>query len=59
MMDQNKDLPLPDCKSNSELASKFNIFFIDTITKIRDDLGEHEDFIFNSQFNLNIELEVF
>ena len=54
MMGQNKDLPLLDCESDSELASKFNIFFIDKITKIRDDLGKQEDFIPNSQFNDNI-----
>ena len=29
MMGQNKDLSLPDCESDSELASKFNIFFIE------------------------------
>ena len=59
MMDQNKDLPLPDCKLDSELVSKFNIFSIDKITKIRDNLGEQEDIILNSQFNDNIKLEVF
>ena len=59
MMGQNKDLPLPDCMLDSELVSKFNIFSIDKITKIRDDLGEQEDFILNSPFNGNIKLEVF
>ena len=59
MMGQNKDLLLPECKSDSELASRFNIFFFDKITKIREDLGRQEDFIPNSQFNDNIKLEVF
>ena len=55
MMGQNKDLPLPDCEPDSELASKFNIFFSEKkITKIREDLGEQGDFIPNSQFIDNI-----
>ena len=58
-MGQNKDLPLPDCESDNELASKFNIFFIEKITKIREDLGEQEDFIPNSHFNDKIKLEAF
>ena len=33
MMGWNKDLPLPDCESDSELASKFNIFFIEKNNK--------------------------
>ena len=28
MMGRNKDLSLPDCGSDSELANRFNIFFI-------------------------------
>ena len=59
MMGQNKDLPLPDCGSDSELANKFNIFFIEKITKIREDLTEQEDIITNNQFNNKIKLEVF
>ena len=59
MMGWNKDLSLPDCESDSELASKFNRFFIDKITKIREDLGEQEDFIPNIQFKDEIKLRYF
>ena len=58
MIGQNKDLPLPDSKLDSELASS-TYFLLIKITKIRDDLGKQENFILNSQFNDNIKLEAF
>ena len=58
MMGRNKDLLLLDCASDSELANRFNIFFIDNKNK-REDLGEEEDFISNNQFNDKNKLEVF
>ena len=57
-MGRNKDLPLLDCGSDSELANRFNIFFIAKITKIREDLGQQEDFISNNQFNDKDKMEV-
>ena len=59
MMGQNKDLPLPDCGSDKELANKFNTFFLEKITKIQEELEGQEDFILNNHFNDKINLEVF
>ena len=42
-----------------ELANKFNKFFIEKITKIREDLEGQEDFIPYNHFNDKIKLEVF
>ena len=59
MMGRKKDLPLPDCGADKELANTFNTFFIEKIAKIREEMEGQEDFIPNNQFNDKIKLEVF
>ena len=59
MMGWKKDLPLPECGSDKELANKFNTFFTEKITKITEELEGQEDFIPNNHFNDKIKLEVF